>query len=97
MSNKKKGSNNFKKCQTHRKNYINWSINQLNLTDVKQVNIEKIKDLRKLKEDFKKLCSGDKITAKVSIIKISNKICFPASQHICVQEKVLIQEKILIY
>ena len=44
---KKKGSKSFQKTQQHRKNYINWSINQLNLDDVKTVKIEKIKNLRK--------------------------------------------------
>ena len=47
LSRKKKGSKSFQKTQQHRKNYINWSINQLNLDDVKTVKIEKIKNLRK--------------------------------------------------
>ena len=47
LARKKKGSKNFKKVQTHRTNYINWSINQLNLKDIKQVNLENIKDLNK--------------------------------------------------
>lgn len=46
MSRKIKGSKAFKKCQDHRKNYINWSINQLNLKDVKQLNVEKISNIR---------------------------------------------------
>jgi IS605 OrfB family transposase len=55
MSKKKKGSNAFKRSQEHRKNYINWSINQLNLKDVKQINIEKIRNLRKGKRTNAKL------------------------------------------
>ena len=55
MSKKTKGSNAFRRCQTHRKNYTNWSINQLNLTGVKQVNIENIKDLRRGKRSSRKL------------------------------------------
>lgn len=47
ISRKKKGSKNFQKAISHRKNYINWSINQLNLENVKQVNLENIKNLRK--------------------------------------------------
>lgn len=46
LSRKKKGSVSFKKTQQHRKNYINWCINQLNLSDVKEVRIENIKNLR---------------------------------------------------
>ena len=55
MSRKKKGSKAFGKKQEHRKNYINWSINQLNLTNYKQINIEKIKYLRKGKRTNRKL------------------------------------------
>jgi IS605 OrfB family transposase len=47
MKLKKKGSKNFKQCQSHRDNYINWSINQLNLKDIKTLKIENIKDLRR--------------------------------------------------
>ncbi len=46
LSKKKKGSNSFNKLVNLRKNYINWSINQLNLSDVQKVNIEDIKNLR---------------------------------------------------
>jgi transposase len=47
LSRKKKGSNSFAKVQSHRKNYIHWSLNQLNLTNVKQLRLENIKNLRK--------------------------------------------------
>lgn len=46
LSRKQKGSKSFERTQSHRKNYINWTINQLNLSKVKQVNIEDIKYLR---------------------------------------------------
>jgi putative transposase len=42
LSRKKKGSNAFKRAQEHRKNFINWSINQLNLSDVKELRLEEI-------------------------------------------------------
>lgn len=47
LSRKKKGSKGFKREQDHRKNYINWSINQLNLKNIKQINFEDIKNVRK--------------------------------------------------
>lgn len=47
LSGKKKGSRAFKKTQHHRKNYIHWCINQLNLSNVKEVRLENIKNLRK--------------------------------------------------
>ena len=42
MSLKKKGSKAFSRVQEHRKNFINWSINQINLSGIKQINLEKI-------------------------------------------------------
>lgn len=46
LAKKKKGSKAFARAQNHRKNYINWSINQLNLKNVDVVKCEKIKNLR---------------------------------------------------
>lgn len=45
LSNKKKGSKAFKRVQDHRKNFINWSINQINLSNIKQINLEHISNL----------------------------------------------------
>ena len=50
LSRKKKGSKGFRKEQEHRKNYVNWSINQLNFDNINKVNVEKIKDIRKGKK-----------------------------------------------
>ena len=47
LSRKKKGTNAFAKAQAHRTNYINYCINQLNLSGVAELRLEKIKDLRK--------------------------------------------------
>ena len=42
MARKKKGSKAFKKASDHRENLINWSINQLNLTQIDSVRLESI-------------------------------------------------------
>lgn len=42
LARKKKGSKSFKRCQSHRKNYIDWSINQLNFKNVKEIKLEKL-------------------------------------------------------
>ena len=41
-----KGSKGFKRAQEHRKNYIHWSIKQLNLNGVKQINFEEVMNIR---------------------------------------------------
>ena len=47
MCRKVKGSKAFEKCQKHRRNHINWCLNQIDFSDIKVLNIEKIQNLRK--------------------------------------------------
>jgi hypothetical protein len=42
MTRKQKGSKSFKRTSNHRKNFINWSINQLNLDNIKEIGLERI-------------------------------------------------------
>lgn len=42
LSRKKKGSKAFKRAQDHRTNFINWSINQLNFSNIKELRLEEI-------------------------------------------------------
>lgn len=55
LSRKKKGSKGFKKAQDHRKNFINWSINQLNLSNIKELRLEKVKNIRFKKRSSRKM------------------------------------------
>lgn len=43
----KKGGKGFASGVAHRKNYINWAINQLDLTGVKEIRFEKLRDVRR--------------------------------------------------
>lgn len=54
LFNKKKGSKAFNKTVKHRTNYLRWCVKQLNLDNIKTVNSENIKYLRK-----GKICSKD--------------------------------------
>jgi transposase len=45
ISRKKYGSKGFEKACRHRTNFTNWSINQLNLTGVKKIKLENIKNI----------------------------------------------------
>jgi transposase len=47
LSKKRKGSRAFAKAQAHRTNYINWSIKQLNVVGIKQINLEKLRHMGK--------------------------------------------------
>ena len=49
LARKEKGSKAFLRTVKHRTNYINWCVKQINLTNVKTVNRENIKYLRKNK------------------------------------------------
>ena len=55
MCRKKKGSKGFRKAEQHRKNYINWTINRLNLDGVKEVKLERIKHMRKGRKTNRRL------------------------------------------
>jgi transposase len=46
ITSKEKGSKAFHKALAHRDNYICWSINQLNLSNIKEVRLEKITNFR---------------------------------------------------
>ena len=46
LSRRKRGSEGFGKAQEHRTNYVNWSINQLNLKGVREIKVESLKRLR---------------------------------------------------
>jgi putative transposase len=47
LARKKKGSKAFSRAQAHRDNYVNWSVNQWNLSGVKEVRREDIKNMGK--------------------------------------------------
>jgi len=85
MKTKKKGSKNFLKCQEHRKNYINWSINQLNLNNIKKINLEKIKNIRKGK-------SSSRLMSHWTYTLIKDKLL-----RICEEQKVFVFEQSCVY
>lgn len=55
VSRKKKGSKSFQKAVDHRQNFVNWSINQLNFSGVKEVRLEKIVNIRYKKRTSRKM------------------------------------------
>lgn len=55
LSRKKKGSKSFKRTQEFRKNLVNWSINQLNFNNIKELRIEKLHQVGKGKSKSRML------------------------------------------
>ena len=47
LARRRKGSNGFQKAVDHRLNYVNWSLNQLDFRNIKEVRFEKVKHIRK--------------------------------------------------
>lgn len=45
LSKQKKGSKSFQRTVEHRKNFINWAINQLDLTDINEIRLEQITNI----------------------------------------------------
>ena len=55
LSKKKRGSKSFNRAQKHRKNFVNWSINQINFNGVKEVRLEKVVNIRFKKKTSRKM------------------------------------------
>lgn len=85
LSKKVKGSKGFRRVQELRKNYVNWSINQLNFKDIKQVNVEKLKNVRKGKRTNRFL-SGWTYAAILDKLKRR-----------CEEQKVFVKEQCCVY
>jgi IS605 OrfB family transposase len=55
LKKKKPGSKQYRKVLSHKKNFINWAVNQLDLSDVQVVQIERILNMRKGRKRLGKL------------------------------------------
>lgn len=77
LSRKRKGSKAFKRAQEHRKNFINWSINQLDFINIREIRLEKIVNIRYKKNSSRYMshwCNTlirDKIKRKAQEEKVS--------------------------
>jgi len=83
LSRRKKGSLGFKRAQNHRKNYINWSINQLNFKDVKQVNLEKLFNVRKGKNKGRNMSHWTYTLIKNKLTSLSQEKGFLLKEQDC--------------
>lgn len=67
----KKGSKGTRRAQEHRKNFINWSINQLNFRDTKTLRLEGLKNVGKGQRKSKFLSSWTYALIKEKLIRLS--------------------------
>ena len=47
MTRRRPGSKGYRRSQAHRESFINWSVRQLNLNGVQQLNVEDLRDVRR--------------------------------------------------
>jgi len=80
LSRCKPGSKGFKRAQSHRKNYIHWSLNQLNFNDIKQVKLEKVYDLRRGQKSSRKLSHWTYPLIKQKLISLSQEKGFQLTE-----------------
>lgn len=55
LARRKKGSKSLKRAQAHRKNFVHWSINQLDLNSLKELRLEKVVNIGFRKKTSRKL------------------------------------------
>lgn len=70
MSKKQKGSKAYNRCQKHRENFIHWSINQLNLKNIKEIRLEKLVNLGYKAKSSKYLRSWKSTLIRDKVVKI---------------------------
>lgn len=85
LSRCKKGSKGFKRAQEHRKNFINWSINQMNLSNYKEIRFEKIINIGFGKSKSRKMSHW------------TNTLIRDKVKRVCEETKVLFTEQSSIY
>ena len=55
LARRRKGGKAFRRSQDHRRNFINWSINQLNFNKIDRINFENLKNLRRGRKVSRKM------------------------------------------
>jgi len=72
---KKKGSKAFKRALKHRDNFINWSVKNLDMTGIKQINLEKVSNFRYKRNIGKFLNYSGEALIRERLIERSKQLC----------------------
>jgi len=83
LARKTKGSKGFARTQKHRKNFINWSINQLNFRGVKEVRLEKVTNIRFKTRSSRKLSHWSNPEIRDKIIRRCEELEVPVIEQSC--------------
>lgn len=83
LARKKKGSKSFARAQTHRKNFINWSINQLDFSNMKEVRLEKVINIRKSVRSSRKMSHWSNPEIRDKIIRRCEMLEVPVVEQSC--------------
>ncbi len=78
MDRMKRGSKAFKRAQAHRKNHINWSLNQLDFSGIKEIRLERIWNIgyKSKRSSFLALFTNTLIRDKVEDLALQNGVHF---------------------
>ena len=71
LTRRKKGSKGFKRAQQHRKNWINWSLNQLNFKNIEEVRLEDVSGIRFKQRYSRKMSHWTYTLIKDKLISLS--------------------------
>jgi len=73
LSRRKKGSKAFLRAQKHRNNFINQMLNRLDFSEIKELRIEDVKNLRKGKHTNRKMTHWTYTLIKTKLLRICEK------------------------
>lgn len=71
LSRRRHGSKGFKRAQAHRANYIGWSFNRLDFSNIKKVRLEKVKNLRRGRKSSRYLSHWTYTLIKQKLVLLS--------------------------
>lgn len=77
LSRKKKGSKSFRRTQAHRKNFLNWSLNQIDFSEIKEIHLEKIYNIGHGKRRSRKLLHFTNTLIRDKIKRIAEELEVP--------------------
>jgi len=83
MSRRKKGSRAFHEAQDHRNNFVRWSCHQLNFSNVKELRMEKIQNIRFKKRSSRRMSHWSNPEIRDTIIRTCEQLGVQVVEQSC--------------